>query len=1336
MATPETKVYRLRGIPTHLDRLGLAQLMQPFLPDGKLEDISVASLALSCDFWSRNPTQTATLTLRKLPNVVRAAAAAGEWQLPVLALPKPLVLDDTFFGLTPLNDVPELQHQHDCIVISGLASHPMGSWQPRGSDKSFSWVRDALPELVPGVRFILYGYDTKLVGSKSFQTVPDLANNLISELNAGGWSSPSSKQLSFLAHSLGGAVLKQCLFMLADSNTSGEAILHKTKGAIFFGVPSEGMNIEDIHSMLGDQPNKSALVAEISERSGFLSSLEERIHGISRIRGMKLFWAYETQTTPTVELVSGMYQRSGPEAILVSRTSATGNRCTSDPASTIPIDANHSNMVKLSYGSHMIGLIANKLREILGNQQQDFDRFSRRSATRSVPVPAITTTTTTTTTTSTTQAFEEDTSKGSPDLNQIFDLWDVNSIVQSIRAPERDERLEQIEDNAGCSFEWVFENPSIGLTSWLQKGDGLYWVSGRPASGKSTFMKFLHRDGRTSQLLRGWYSRAEQVNANFFFHYRGNQIQKSFEGLLRGILSQILEQASGTYSIFRSLCQHHCQQAIDAHSLGSLYSDMKALYLTHGIEFGADSRLLPFLQCEAPTKLFRTMVFEPLRASYEISTSLEEIEQLVMPHTERLLLLLRQNQLSEVHHFEYLRRWNKEVRDRFLSLLAGWLRSIDLKEKLLRLKGLSAHDSAGSSTRTQAEATFVRDVENIVTRHASRLVVRQSAENTIWTRQNLEQVLSSIINQQAIDLDMCFFIDALDEYDGPSEFIAEFLKEITQRRSSRTRLKILFSSRPWDKFTDAFGECPGFRIHEHTENDIRQLCLHVIRTECPGSQELLQLVEGIVKQAKGVFLWVKLVLHDLSTIAATSSRRDNTRALSNELQEALKRLPRDLAEYYSTIIERIPQSFRREAFCLLEVVTKGYEIYLEDIPKILSCLDFSRFAERDRILKESVKSSVEELSVLLRTYTGGLVEAYGERHAMKLRLLHQTTVDFVQLPGFKNLLLGSEAHAMNENGYTFLAKLWLLRSTWSKDGAFSLLRSFFIQATLSEKTTGKSLYSFFSDTRVWFHLSHHTGSGVAKSIKRPVPVLGIALCGYLRLFIEEALQADPWILRRTSFCYVSAIAVSCCEEILGLDEAVQMVGALATCRFSFEDHTDCLTTLLLMLRSDPSLERLEPLVLAVTRQYTNPNLDLHLTRKLQEDMGIEPVDESVVRVNILHLSSYYIIKDLLRRNADPNTEVFLGYTPLDCWALKLLHTWSYTRRQALRAMTLLALNGGLLHRCTEAQWRAHLRDYMESGLDVSIFRRLEYPKWVRGGKTSPRQLRRNKVATHMRGDFD
>ena len=198
------------------------------------------------------------------------------------------------------------------MVISGLASHPMGSWQPHGQEKSFMWIRDALPNRLSGSRFILYGYDTTLPRSKSFQTIPDLAVSLISELKAGGWTSLSAKPLAFLAHSLGGVVLKQTLVLLAGSGEREKHILSIIKGAVFFGVPSRGMNVPDIYEMLGDQPNR-VLIDDLSDQSDYVQNLEEQFMGISYVRSMKLFWAYETKKTPSL-LVSQLSSNSNSSA--------------------------------------------------------------------------------------------------------------------------------------------------------------------------------------------------------------------------------------------------------------------------------------------------------------------------------------------------------------------------------------------------------------------------------------------------------------------------------------------------------------------------------------------------------------------------------------------------------------------------------------------------------------------------------------------------------------------------------------------------------------------------------------------------------------------------------------------------------------------------------------------------------------------------------------------------------------------------------------------------------------------------------------------------------------
>ncbi len=88
--------------------------------------------------------------------------------------------------------VESADHKSSCIAISGLASHPFGSWQPK-DDKDFMWIRDELPEDMPGTKMFLYGYDTRLNHSASFQKMPELARELIDNLDTSGWGLPTGK---------------------------------------------------------------------------------------------------------------------------------------------------------------------------------------------------------------------------------------------------------------------------------------------------------------------------------------------------------------------------------------------------------------------------------------------------------------------------------------------------------------------------------------------------------------------------------------------------------------------------------------------------------------------------------------------------------------------------------------------------------------------------------------------------------------------------------------------------------------------------------------------------------------------------------------------------------------------------------------------------------------------------------------------------------------------------------------------------------------------------------------------------------------------------------------
>ncbi|CAH0021395.1 unnamed protein product [Clonostachys rhizophaga] len=346
------KVYRATNLPHHVDRLAAAELLVRCNPGITLEDTQIESIAPVVDPWVSELTKVATLRFKSAP-VALQGPGRMEWSFPILGSLRSITLDIHFHGLTPLNELYR-------DIRPGKP--PDGILAAMGR-LSFMWIRDALPSRLPGVRFIIYGYDTALSGSKSFQVVPDIAGSLISELKANGWAAPAAKPIIFLAHSLGGVVLKQSMVMLAGSGVREREIIRNIKGAIFFGVPTVGMTVPDIYEMLEDQPN-TALLDDLSNRSNYIPTLEKQFDGISYTRDMVLFWAYETQASP---VYLGGWKRSGPDTVMVSPESATGGRHGISPERLLQIDADHSNMVKFKPGDRLIPIMADKIREIIDN---------------------------------------------------------------------------------------------------------------------------------------------------------------------------------------------------------------------------------------------------------------------------------------------------------------------------------------------------------------------------------------------------------------------------------------------------------------------------------------------------------------------------------------------------------------------------------------------------------------------------------------------------------------------------------------------------------------------------------------------------------------------------------------------------------------------------------------------------------------------------------------------------------------------------------------------------------------------------------------------------------
>ena len=109
-------------------------------------------------------------------------------------------------------------------------------------------------------------------------------------------------------------------------------------------------------------------------------------------------------------------------------------------------------------------------------------------------------------------------------------------------------REEAIKEAHAETFEWIFNETDIGterrprFSHWLREGEGIYWVSGKAGSGKSTLMKLLCGHERTKNALEIWAGRKKLLMGSFFFWNAGSTMQKSQHGLLQSILYQILGQ--------------------------------------------------------------------------------------------------------------------------------------------------------------------------------------------------------------------------------------------------------------------------------------------------------------------------------------------------------------------------------------------------------------------------------------------------------------------------------------------------------------------------------------------------------------------------------------------------------------------------------------------------------------------------------------------------------------------------------------------------------------------------------------------------------------------------
>ena len=226
------------------------------------------------------------------------------------------------------------------------------------------WLRDALPEYLPNARVMIYGYDSKLVGSHSFQNLGDVGSRFRASLKVALGPVPRERPLIFLAHSLGGLVLKEAMMQMVSGSDADSRNFKATFGILFFGVPNQGMDISSLLSMVRGQPNLHFL-STLSKDAGFLQSLIEKFQTTFAFQDSHIYSFYETKMSPTAkEGEPGQWSMSGNPAVLVDRHSARSGRLwEGNHLHHLPINSNHSEMVKFSEYNQDCDIVCDILRQ-------------------------------------------------------------------------------------------------------------------------------------------------------------------------------------------------------------------------------------------------------------------------------------------------------------------------------------------------------------------------------------------------------------------------------------------------------------------------------------------------------------------------------------------------------------------------------------------------------------------------------------------------------------------------------------------------------------------------------------------------------------------------------------------------------------------------------------------------------------------------------------------------------------------------------------------------------------------------------------------------------------
>ncbi|KAI9898900.1 hypothetical protein N3K66_005361 [Trichothecium roseum] len=143
----------------------------------------------------------------------------------------------------PRPEGPE-QFPVDIIAVHGLNGDAYSTWTHPGTGKL--WLRDFIPEFLPGSRVYTFGYPSKLMDTDMRARVQEFGWKLTSSIRDHlEDSTKPNRPIIFVCHSLGGIVCKQALVYAHEDEKTYGSMLEYTRGIVFLATPHRGSDTAD-----------------------------------------------------------------------------------------------------------------------------------------------------------------------------------------------------------------------------------------------------------------------------------------------------------------------------------------------------------------------------------------------------------------------------------------------------------------------------------------------------------------------------------------------------------------------------------------------------------------------------------------------------------------------------------------------------------------------------------------------------------------------------------------------------------------------------------------------------------------------------------------------------------------------------------------------------------------------------------------------------------------------------------------------------------------------------------------------------------------------------------